>query len=346
MKKIISILLATIMVFSLMPITAMAEDVKVDNNEVFSEVTAPDYSAYESIVKLVKALDEKEYTKESIEYVKSKVVPKESLETQKQINDAVAEIATAYAQLEKNSFKISFIIIDSNENEQVQSYTYFYGDNATLTVDNGEEPYKWIISNSQKDTKIESNDYDLSLIVDNACTVVAFTDTKPEEKHQLQQVKFLSFSGKLIHIEYTENAYDVAMPEAPELPFYYFIEWVKLNDNTYQAKYLSDSICDGVHHRFTTMVAKAGCETYGYVIFQCSCGEAYSTDYCRPTGHSFEESEMYCTNGCGKVNPIYDEEESSDEGEVVETPTAPTKPEETVEYGFDEGGYNNMVIAP
>lgn len=343
MKKIISILLAIVLAFSVMPITALADDINVDSEVLFSQ---PDYSAYNSILELVEALDEKEYTKESIDRVKAKVVDKATLETQEQVNNAVAEIATAYAELEKNSFTVNFAIIDSNEDEVYERYTYLYGETINLNVDNGETPYKWVVSTKDGDTKIDSSECDFSLIADKSCSILVYTDTKPEEKKVLKQVKFLSFSGKLVHIEYTEDSSNIEMPEAPILPFYYFTEWVQLNETTYQARYLSDSICDGNHHRFTTMVAKATCEENGYVIFQCSCGEAYRTDYTRPIGHNFDSESKYCLNGCGKYNPNIEDEGSE---EIESTPTEPTtQPSQNVvvESGFDEGGYNNVVIAP
>lgn len=349
MKRLISVLLAVIMAFSTMPIIALADNVVdnvvIDSDEIFE--SSIDYSAYDSIVKLVEALDEKEYTKDSIDNVKSKVVSKDTLTTQEEIDNAVKDIAIAYAELEKNSFKVSFIVIDSQENEKIESYTYYYGDTASLSVDNGEVPYKWIASSNKGDKVVGNNENDLSLIVNENCTILAYTDVKPEEKHQLQKVTFLSFNGKPIHIEYTEDVYNVEMPEAPTLPFYYFSEWIKLNDNTYQASYLSDMVCDGTHHRFTTMVAKAGCESVGYVIFQCSCGEAFSTDYTRPTGHNFDSVSKYCLNGCGKLNPnIEDESDSSEEG--VTNPSEPTTEPSSTEDGYSIGndGYNSIVIAP
>lgn len=350
MKKIISVLLAVMMVLAMAPISAMADNATVDNDVVFDDVSVSsvDYSAYNSIVELVEALDEKEYTADSIANIKSKVVNKDSLKTQEQINAAVTEIAIAYAQLEKNSFSVSFIIINSKGERETEKHTYFYGDTASFNVDNGEELYKWTVSDIEGDTKINTSENDFSLVIDKACTVIAYTDTKPEEKHKLQQIKFLSFNGKLIDIEYVESLDELEMPEAPALPFYYFSEWVQLNDNTYQAKYLSETICDGQHHRFTTMVAKAGCETVGYVIFQCSCGEAYGTDYSSPVGHQFDHINQYCLNGCGKLNPnMVDESSEPTEPSDSQETTTPAKPEaDNKEYGFDEGGYNNMVIAP
>lgn len=346
MKKIITILLALTMMLSVMPISAMADEITVSSDSVFGEEL--DYSAYDSIVKLVAVLDEKEYTKESISNVKSKIPARENLITQKQINDAVAEIASACSELEKNSFTIEFYIVDSNGEMQKQTFVYTYGEEFTLNADNGEEPYKWVISTDDSDTKIESNAKEITLVADKACAIIAYTDIKPEVKEQLQQVKFLSANGKPVYIAYTTNPDEVEMPEAPELPFCRFSEWVKLNDHTYQASYLSDSICDGIHHRFKMMIAEAGCETVGYLIFQCSCGEAYRTDYTRPVGHDFDNEHKYCNNGCGTLNPNRDDYESSTPEEST-TPDAPTKPEEPEkedEYIFDEGGYSNVVIAP
>lgn len=347
MKKLISVLLAVLMAFSVMPITAMAEDIIVNSEEIFEiEPTGVDYSAFDSIVILVEALSTKEYTKESIENVKSKVVSRESLKTQEDVNNAVIEIATAYAELEKNSFKVSFIILDSNEEQTTKTFTYTYGETASLSVDNGETPYKWIVTNAFGDKVIGSSENELSLVIEGACKVVACTDVEPEEKEQLRQINFLSFNGRVINIVYTNDVYDIEMPEAPALPFYYFSEWVKLNDNTYQARYLSDTICDGNHHRFTTMIAKPTCTNYGYVIFQCSCGEAYYTDYSKPIGHNYDENTHYCKNGCGTQAPM-DDEASPEESSPTE-PTSPTEPaqDEEKDYGFDEEGYNNIVVAP
>lgn len=351
MKKIISILLAAVMAFSTMPLMAMADDVFVNSNAVFNDnfviEDEADYSAYDSIIKLVEALDEKEYTKESIDYVKSKIVDRDTLETQEQIDEAVIEIAIAYSELEKNSFTVEFIVVNSKDEQVSQRHTYYYGDTVDFNVDNGENVSKWIISDINKDTKLDSSENDISLVVDKAMMVVAYTDTKPEEKHKLQQIKFLSYNGKTLDIIYTEDTENIEMPEAPALPFYYFSEWIELNDNTYQARYLSDTVCDGVHHRFTTIVIKPSCETVGYVIFQCPCGETYSTDYKSPTGHNYIDSDKYCANNCGKINPKYDIED----GEYVpsenpSTPSGPSTPEKNENYDFDNDGYNNVVITP
>lgn len=353
MKKLVSILLALIMMLSATTITAFAEDVMVDADELFEtqyiSPSTPDYSAYESILELVEALDEKEYTAESIKAVKDKVVSMDTLKTQEDVNAAVAEIATAYALLKKTSYAVYFVIINSKEEETSVSYTYHYGEVAQLSVDNGEEPYKWILSSKAGDKKLNSGESELEYIVESNTTIYAFTDISIEEQAKLQQVTFLGFNGKPISYVYTNDVENVEMPEAPALPFYYFSEWVKLNDRTYQAKYLSDSICDGTHHRFTVMVSKASCETYGYLIFQCSCGEQYSTDYTKPIGHNFEDDNRYCVNGCGTPNPRFDDFETNDENDSstdVEQPTSPSNPQTDQHYGFDEGGYSNMVIAP
>lgn len=352
MKKFISILLAVVMVFTTMPLVTLADEVYVDSDSFFDDIsvveeTAPDYSAYNSILKLVEALDEKEYTKESIDAVKATVVDKAELTTQDDVDNAVRKIAFAYANLEKNSFEIVFTIIDSNGDEETQTYTYYYGEEALFKVDNGENIYKWIISDDESDKKLNSTNEELSLVIKEAYSVTAFTDVEVDE-YELQQVKFLSFNGRIINVAYTNDISAVKMPEAPTIPFYYFTEWIKLNDFTYQAVYLSETICDGSHHCFTTMVAKPTCENTGYVIFHCACGETYSTDYTRPIGHNYEQGIKYCVNGCGKLSPEFEDEEQ--QSSPVE-PTQPREPttvpeEQEKNYGFDEDGYNNVVVTP
>lgn len=351
MKKFISILLAVVMVFTTMPLVTLADEVYVDSDSFFDDIsvveeTAPDYSAYNSILKLVEALDEKEYTKESIDAVKATVVDKAELTTQDDVDDAVRKIAFAYANLEKNSFEIDFTIIDSNGDEETQTYTYYYGEEALFKVDNGENIYKWIISDDESDKKLNSTNEELSLVIKEAYSVTAFTDVEVDE-YELQQVKFLSFNGKILNIVYTEDINNVEMPDAPNLPFYYFSEWVRLNDYTYQAKYLSDTICDGTNHRFTSMVCPATCETYGYVIFQCSCGIGFMTDYSDPIGHSYNDSSDHCLNGCGTYKPI-DEDDLPSGGSsyIPEEPTTTVPEEDEKDYGFDEDGYNNVVVTP
>lgn len=347
MKKIISIVLATIMVFCAMPITALAEEPTLDINEVMD--AGLDYSAYDSIVAQVDALSDKEFTKESIASVKAAVADRDTLMTQDAIDNAIREIAFQIASLEKNRFTVDYIIHNSNEEEIVYSYVFSYGDVVSLNVSNGEVPYKWVMSDSESDRLINNGDEDISVVVTDDCQITAFTDIAPEVKERLIEVRFLSFSGKTINIVYTDDIYNIDMPEAPELPFYYFNEWIQLNDTTYQASYLSENVCDGVHHRYMAVVTKAGCEQYGYALFQCACGEAFRTEYTAPIGHKYVEGEKYCANGCGTYMSSYfdNEYEDSDEPTDPVTPTEPSQPEESNEdYGFDKSGYNYIVVAP
>lgn len=351
MKKIISILLAVVMVFSAMPLTALAEDVVIDNQEILG--ASLDYTAYDAIVTMVKELDKAPYTDETLEALANSIADRDSFETQEAIDDAVTAISTAYTNLAKKSFDVYFVVMDSNENIKQQKKTYFYGDEAEFEVtDTDEVATKWILSTDEADKKLNVSGNSYSMVVTESVTITAITDVAPEVVEQIQKVKFLSINGKVVDIIYTLDIDNIEMPEAPKVPFYNFDEWEKIDDLTYQAKYTLDPLCDGEHHSFYVETIKAGCDTVGYLIFRCECGEAYSTEYVRQTGHNFDNESEYCLNGCGKLNPNFDDLEKAQPEETPTVPSTPdveetTKPsEDEIHPGFDEGGYNNIVIAP
>lgn len=354
MKKIISILLAVIMAFSMMPLTALADEVEISSDSIFEteEITfGLDYSAYNAAIELVETLDPTPYTEESFQALLNSVEPKDSLNDQTSINNATAKITTAYTNLVKKSIAVNFFVVDSKDNLVQKKLTFAYGEVAKLEVTETEEvATKWLLSTDEADTKLDVVGNSYSFVAKENVTVTAFTDVKAEDVEQVKVVKFLAINGKVVDIVYTTDVDSVEMPEGPQVPFYTFLEWEKLDDVTFQAKYEFNPLCDGENHTFYLETINPGCETVGYLIFCCECGEAYSTEYVRPTGHRYEDGEEYCLNGCGKQRPLSDEElehSTPDEPSAPSEPTTkPTEPEKNSEYGFDEGGYNNVVIMP
>lgn len=360
MKKIISILLAVIMAFSMMPLTALADEVEISSDSIFEtdfeteDISIPtkplDYSAYDASVKFVEELDPTPYTEESFKALKDSIVPKNTLTTQAKIDRATANINTARTNLVKKSIAVNFLVVDSKDNLVQKKLTFAYGEEAELEVTETEEvATKWLLSTDEADTKLDVVGNSYSFVAKENVTVTAFTDVKAEDVEQVKVVKFLAINGKVVDIVYTADVDSVEMPEGPQVPFYTFLEWEKLDDLTFQAKYEFNPLCDGENHTFYLETINPGCETVGYLIFRCECGEAYSTEYVRPTGHRYEDGEEYCLNGCGKYNPNIEDESQSPETPSVqpeEPTTKPTEPEKNIEYGFDEGGYNNVVIMP
>lgn len=349
MKKIISILLVAVLVFSAMPITALAEDVQIESQEVFSNDL--DYNAYDAIVQMVDELDSEPYTEESFNALLNSIADRDSFVAQEDVDAAVRAIGTAYSNLVLKSFEVNFVVIDSNENIKRTRQNYSYGEVAELNVgDTNEVASKWILSTDDEDIKLNATGNSYSMVVTQGVTITATTAVSASTD-EVKKVKFLAYNSKVVDIVYTYDVSNIEMPNAPKIPFYTFSEWQKLDDETYQATYTLNALCDGVHHTFYLETIKPGCETVGYLIFSCECGETYATEYVRQTGHSYDDNEEYCLNGCGKHNPNFeDENESSTPEEKPTTPAdpqEPTKPsDERIDVGIDEGGYSNLVITP
>lgn len=355
MKKFLTVLLSLVMLLSVMPICAFADEQTYTFDEIANEAyDDADFTAFDSVMVLVNAVDEEEYTEESVNALKTAIIDKATLITQQEIDDAVKAIATAYSQLVKKSFDVTFQVIDSNENVKTYSLTYSYGELATLVVaDTDEVATKWIVSTQDGDEKLDAVGNEISLIITQSITVTAITDIAPEIKDQTKQVKFLTAGGKPCEVIYTTDVANIEMPEAPALPFYYFVEWVKVDDLTYQASYQTTLVCDGENHIFKVTIIEPTCYMYGYLIFECECGEGYRTEYKRPTGHVYDADKQYCLNGCGTENDCYfeshpEKSEAVDPEKPTEpsNPEEPTKPNDDFSLSFDNDGYGNSVIMP
>lgn len=348
MKKLIAILLAAVMAFSFAQITAFADEPTISYEEIDNAGTADlDYSAYDSIIVLIHSIDNSMYTDDSISALLDTVVDKDSLLTQNDIDSAVKSIAEAYSKLEKKTYSVEFFTIDSQDNIKSTKHTYSHGDVAEFQVtDTDEVVYKWVVSRGDIDSKLATTTDTVSLVITEDIVVTAFTDVKQEIKDQTQRVVFLASNGTPAAIVYTTDINNIDMPVAPSIPFYAFDEWVKLDDNTFQAKYTMSVECGDNNHVFTVTVVKPTCIMPGHVIFMCPCGEGFRTDYVDPTGHSYDDDHEFCLNGCGTINSKFDVEETYTPSD--DNSTQPTKPSNDKEFvnGVDEGGYNNAVYMP
>lgn len=349
MKKLFAILLSAVMVLSVFPMTALADEVELTYDEVNDVATADlDFSAYDSIITLIHFIDNSMYTEESIEAMLDTVVDKDYLSTQADVDSAVKRIAEAYSNLQKKTYSVEFFTVDSEDNITNEKFSYSHGDMAEFAVEDTDEViYKWVITRGDNDTKLDATSDVVSLVITEDVVITAYTTIAPEVAEQTQRVLFLAANGTPVSVVYTTDVNNVAMPAAPALPFYAFDEWVKLDDTTYQAHYTMSVECGDNNHVFTVTVINPGCESVGYLIFRCPCGEGFRTDYVKPTGHSFDDDIELCLNGCGMVNPNFDVEESAS-GDVEPTqPAEPTKPsKEPYVNGVDEGGYNTYVLMP
>lgn len=342
MKKIICILLSFVMLLSVMPMTALADEISIGIEDVVNPV---DYTAYDSIVAMINGIDKTPYTEDSLKALEDSIADRDSLFTQDDIDSAVKVIAEAYSNLVKKTVSIKFFVINSEGSFTRQDYNYSYGDTATFKVTDTEEKiYKWVKSVNDVDTNLNTQVEELSIIATEDMELVAYTDIAPEIKEQTKQVKFIGANGKTVYIAYTVDVDNVAMPDAPVVPFYDFDGWTKIDDTTYQASYTMNIACGDGQHVFTATVVPPSCVMYGYVFFTCPCGESFYTDYSKPTGHNYDAETGICLNGCGAVAPLDDELASLDEN------IAPTKPDSDVEKpyenGVDEGGYNTYVLMP
>lgn len=356
MKKIISVLLSIIIAVAV-PFAAFANDIVVSSDEVLSnDATLPkiDYNAFDSVITLVNAVDENQYTTESYNALMATVVDRDSLLTQDAVDNAVNLIASAYSSLVKKTFAVTFKIVDSNENVKSQEFTYSYGDVANFEVTGTDESViKWVLSTDDADEKIDATGNSVSLVITKGANVIAMTDAKPSNSNSVSQIKFLSISGKVIDIAYTADPENIEMPNAPKVPFYYFDKWEKINDTTYKAKYTSTLVCDGEKHIFKVTIFDPSCDGYGYLLFECECGESYATEFQKPHGHSYDNDEQYCLNGCGRENdayfelhpPVASQEPTTDP--TTQNPTEPTtEPEQTPEVNVDDEGYINWMVMP
>lgn len=332
MKKIISVLLALVMTFAFAPMTTYAEDI--------------DFSAFDSIVALVNEVDKTPYTDDSYNALMASIVDRDSLNDQDSIDAATKVIATAYANLQKKTFSVEFFVIDSQDDIEYEKLSYQYGDIAELNVESEEYAYKWVASIGDNDTKLGVVGNSLSIAITGDVTITAFTDVAPEIKEQTYQIKFMAANGKIAGYAYTTDVNNFVAPEAPAVPFYEFDSWEKIDDYTYQAKYILVAFCDGTRHTFAMTIVKPTCTAYGYLIFECECGEAYYTDYVKPIGHNFSDDSHYCVNGCRTSNESYEDEEPSNNDVSPSNPSDEPSTDEPLTPGIDEGGYSNTVIKP
>lgn len=344
MKKLVSILLALVMAVSFSTFTAYAEDVEINSNDIAG--LNLDYTAFDNLITLINELDKAPYTDESLEALNNALVDRDSFISQKEIDDAIEDISTAFSNLERKQVNIVFTTVDSNENYTDEESTHLYGDVVDFEVkDTDEIAYKWMLSNDDGDKKLDAQGNNISIITTQDTNLVAFTDVAPEIKEQTKQVKFLSINGKVIDIINTTDVDNITLPDAPAVPFYVFVEWVKVDDLTYRASYKVNPRTDD--HKFTITVIDSTCDTYGYTIFECACGERYTTDYTRPIGHNYDNVSEYCLNGCGTLNPNIEEYSETEEGGSIVTPQEPTtQPTPSVEPSFDNSGYSDVVIMP
>lgn len=347
MKKIITILLSIIMALSLLPMTAYAEDISISYDQIENDML--DYSVFDSIIKLANAVDSKQYTDESYNALMASIVERDTLLTQQDIDDAAREIAVMYASLEKKSVTINLYSSNSHEKTTHKAYTASYGDTVELEVESDELVYKWVISTDEGTSKLDVTSNELTIMATSDIDVIAFSKPTPESAERTKAIRFLAFNGALCNVVYTEDVNNFDMPDAPELPFYEFVEWQKIDDTTYQASYICENMCDGVNHKLLATTVPPTCTAYGYVLFTCDCGVSYKAEYSDATGHSYND-EKVCTI-CGNIDTeFYEDEDSANtpSTDVTVPTTTPSIPEnknpETP--GIDEGGYSNMVIMP
>ncbi len=333
MKKIISVLLALAMVFAIAPLSAYADEI--------------DYSAYDSIVALANEINKDHYTDDSYNALMSTIGDRDSLTDQDSIDTATEIIATALSSLQKKTFNVEFFVVDSQDEFVSENYSVQYGDIAELNVNSDEYAYKWVATIGDNDTKLDVVGNSLSIAVTGNVTITAYTDVPPEIKEETQQIKFLAVNGKIAGYAYTTDLNNFVAPQAPEVPFYAFDCWEKIDDYTYQAKYYLTAVCDGVHHLFALQIVKPTCAFYGYLVFECECGEAYYTNYVKPIGHNFSDDSAYCLNGCRTKNDSFDEDSPSDyDNSPDSSPSDEPQDTDPITPGVDEGGYNNTVIKP
>ena len=63
-----------------------------------------------------------------------------------------------------------------------------------------------------------------------------------------------------------------------------------------------------LEHAYNSLVVAPTCTTQGYTEFTCArCNETYIADYVQALGHNFSSKYEYCLNGCGTLNPDYDD---------------------------------------
>lgn len=348
MKKIICILLSVIMLLSLMPLTALADEVSFSYDEI-NDVLADelDYSAYDGIVAMVNAMDRTPYIEDSLEALDSSIISRDSLMYQNDIDAAVAKIAEAYSSLVKKSVEVKFFVINSEGIFTRQDYVFSYGDTAKFVVkDTDEKVYKWMKSVNDADINLCTQVEELSIVVTEDMELIAYTDIAPEIKEQSKQVKFVGANGRTVSIAYTLDVDNMEMPEAPAVPFYDFVGWVKVDDTTYQAQYSMNIACEDNQHVYKAIVVAPTCTGPGYVIFECPCGEVFTTDYTKPIGHNYDGDTGFCLNGCGTQEAGFEEEEIIvPESTETTEPAQPSNPK-VDENGVDEGGYNTYVLLP
>lgn len=206
-------------------------------------LTNLDYTAYRAAVKAANSIDRSIYTDASLSSLDATILPEYALNTQDEVNSATADIETKLAELQYKTYDVAFSVENTTTGDvTTQTYQYKYGEIATIDASDVEgDVYKWTIADST--TKILPTDKKtVSFVVRGATDVNLYVKDCKSESSALTKITYVSNKNVTVAIDYVENKDNItSTPDAPDIPFYNFVRWDRVDDTTYKAVYTYDS---------------------------------------------------------------------------------------------------------
>lgn len=210
---------------------------RLDENDMYV-LTNLDYTAYRAAVKVAKSIDRSVYTDASLAALDDTIVAEYTLNTQQDIDSATSLVETRYAELVYKSYNVTFIIEKGNGETESDTQSHSYNDEITLDVSYiDEDVYKWTVDQLGSVKKLPTDAKKVTLVVKGDTTVTVYTKEDVSVAEGLTKITYLSHKDKTIGIDYVSDIDDSTPPETPEIPFYDFTGWVKVDDTTFKATY-------------------------------------------------------------------------------------------------------------
>lgn len=148
----------------------------------------------------------------------------EKLVTQSDYDSFGSYILNAKSRLKKNSYDISFGIVDENGDVTYQNLNGKYGDTISLSTTYGIK--KWTSHSKGVDTIIENIGSNYSTVIKPDLMIYAFR-TEEETTTGLSKVTFVGKQNRVVYVTYVEkgNSLDTSTVDIPEIPFYETTGW-------------------------------------------------------------------------------------------------------------------------
>lgn len=205
---------------------------------------ALDYSAFDAVIVTAGAVNREAYKNTDLDALDALVASydRAAFADQAEIDAAADAIQTAINALTLKTFSVVVYVNGEVWTDDV----YSYGDTAIADITSFTEcdVQKWVVEKNDVDTLIPTNEKVVSIIVNADMVINAYTQAKPAvedvpEGKLLRKYSFLSKAGAVVDFKYAyvDEIDCMAMPEAPEVPFYDFVAWNQTDERTFVAVY-------------------------------------------------------------------------------------------------------------